>query len=209
MKSGISIRKFAEREGVSDTAVRKAIKHGKLKAYADGTLDPSLVGTAWRKANIAGANQRCKPANQVRTKEVRTGSQVRSDGAGQAQDLSHLMEEGETIERAAERLVQSGQVPSHDYAEALRRKENYLALLRQLEYEQKSGTLVDLELAERVLFEGARAQRDAWLSWPSKVGPLLAADFSLPADKMTAALTEYVHKQIAQLGEPDVQFDGK
>lgn len=121
-------------------------------------------------------------------------------------DLIDAVRADETLEAAAERMILSGKVPRHDYAEALRRKENYLALLRQLEFEQKSGALVDLSLAERVLFEGARAQRDAWLSWPSKVGPLLAADFGLEADRVTGALTEHVHKHIAQLGEPDVHF---
>lgn len=215
MAEGISAREFARREGVSDTLVRRAIKQGRLKVSADKLLDPEQLGTAWREGNVPGAltsaNRPCE--QQVRTSPagVRTPSLVRTPAesapaALRETELLDQIQSDESLESAAERLIKSGQVPQHDYAEALRRKENYLALLRQLEYEQKTGALVDLETAERVLFEGARAQRDAWLSWPSKVGPLLAADFGLPADKVTAALTEHVHKHIAQLGEPDVQF---
>lgn len=214
MSEGISIREFARREKVSDTAVRKAIKLGKLTAYGDNTIDPNLVGTPWRRSNLAGANQEREPnANQVRSeKKVRSGSQapkVRTELPAQEPELADLMQDGETLEAAADRLVGSGKVPLHSYAEALRRKENYLALLHQLKFEKEAGLLVELPAAERALFEGARAMRDAWLGWPSKIGPLLAADLGLEADRVTGALTEHVHRHIAQLGEPDVHFDAK
>jgi hypothetical protein len=44
---GISRREFARRAGVSEGAIRQAIKAGKLGAFADGSLDPNLVET-WR-----------------------------------------------------------------------------------------------------------------------------------------------------------------
>ncbi|TMV49259.1 hypothetical protein FGG78_40180, partial [Thioclava sp. BHET1] len=50
--NGISIREFARRDGCSDTAVRKAIKDGRLRKLDDGTLDPDLVGTGWRPGNV-------------------------------------------------------------------------------------------------------------------------------------------------------------
>ncbi|WP_244112580.1 hypothetical protein [Burkholderia gladioli] len=57
-----------------------------------------------------------------------------------------------------------------------------------------------------VLFEEFRAQRDAWLNWPAKVGPLIASEIGIDADKITAVLVAHVHKQITQLGEPEAQF---
>jgi hypothetical protein len=90
--------------------------------------------------------------------------------------------------------------------EARRLKENYLALLRELEYQEKTGSLVDLDLVKRVLFEEHRAQRDAWLNWPARVGPLIAAEFDLEADKLVGALNEHVHKHITQLGEPPLDL---
>lgn len=207
MSAGISAREFARREGVSDTLVRRAVKQGRLKVSANKLLDPAQLGTAWREGNAKGANPRLEKPVRTGANPVRTTTPDRSELPRSDQpELVNDVRDGETLESAAERMILSGQVPKYDYAEALRRKENYLALLRQLEFEQKSGALVDLGLAERVLFEGARAQRDAWLSWPSKIGPLLAADFGLEADRVTEALTEHVHKHIAQLGEPDVHF---
>ncbi len=153
MKQGVSIREFARREGVSDTLVRKALKLNRLKAFDDGSIDPGLAGSNWRERNAKGAN----PANQNANPTVRSSQGDEVDAV--------------TLEEEAAQLLESGGVATSDYAEALRRKENYLALLRQLEYEQKSGSLVDLEVAEKILFEQARASRDAWLNWPTRVGP--------------------------------------
>ena len=192
MKQGISIREFARRDGVSDTLVRKALQLNRLAAFEDGSLNPELVGSNWREGNAKGANS----ANPV----VRT-----SPKGSRAANPSPV--DGETLEEEAARLLESGGEAGHAYAEALRRKENYLALLRQLEYENKSGSLVELEVAEKILFEQARASRDAWLNWPTRVGPLLAADLGLEADRVVGALTEYVHKHISQLGEPEIEVE--
>lgn len=196
MKQGISIREFARRESVSDTLVRKALKLNRLAALEDGSLNPLLVGSNWREGNAKSANRANQNANPV----VRTSAK----GSHAANPLSV---DGETLEEEAARLLEIGGEASHDYAEALRRKENYLALLRQLEYENKSGSLVELEVAEKILFEQARASRDAWLNWPTRVGPLLAADLGLEADRVVGALTEYVHKHISQLGEPEIEVE--
>ncbi|MCU4119312.1 hypothetical protein [Variovorax sp. N23] len=115
------------------------------------------------------------------------------------------VEEGDSPEVAAAKIIAfTGAEMTFD--EARRVKENYLALLNKLQFEEKDGALVDLALAEQVLFEGARAARDAWLNFSSKIGPQLAADLGLEADKVTEALTAYVHKQIAELGEPEADF---
>ena len=196
MKQGISIREFARRESVSDTLVRKALKLNRLAALEDGSLNPLLVGSNWREGNAKSANRANQNANPV----------VRTSAKG-SHAANPLPVDGETLEEEAARLLESGGEASHDYAEALRRKENYLALLRQLEYENKSGSLVELEVAEEILFEQARASRDAWLNWPTRVGPLLAADLGLEADRVVGALTEYVHKHISQLGEPEIEVE--
>ncbi|TAL89273.1 MAG: hypothetical protein EPN62_08725 [Candidimonas sp.] len=201
MGQGISIREFARREGVSDTLVRKAVKLGRLKAFDDKSMDPALVGTSWCESNAKGANT---PANPTANPPSR-GLHPKVDVA--SKNLAGQLQDGESLAAAAKRIAEQGDA-LYDYAEALRRKENYLALLRQLEYEVKSGTLIELAAAKAVFFDDFRAQRDAWLNWPTRVGPLLAADLGLEADRVTDALTAHVHKQIADLGEPGVDLDG-
>ena len=109
-------------------------------------------------------------------------------------------------ENANNPLQSAGGGKGLSYAEALRLKENYLALLRRLEYEEKSGSLIELSTVEAIVFEMFRAQRDSWLNWPMRVGPLLATDLGLDVERVTDALTAYAHKHIADLGEPDADF---
>lgn len=194
-EKGLSIREFARREGCSDTLVRRAITQGRLKAKKDGTLDPALIGSPWRQANATASKPDAMPARPASSRRP----------AGSQGSAGSTLGDDDSLEADASRLLNEGE--GVDYAEALRRKENWLALLRQLEYEQKSGALVELAVAQAVLFEASRGQRDAWLNWPAKIGPLLAAELGLEeADRVTEALTAHVHKQISDLGEPAADF---
>lgn len=68
------------------------------------------------------------------------------------------------------------------------------------------GELIDVERAEQVLFDAVRRIRDAWLAWPSRIGPLIAADMDRPADLIVEALTKLVYQQLAELGEQEGEF---
>lgn len=61
------------------------------------------------------------------------------------------------------------------------------------------------------MFDQAWASRDAWLNRPTRIGPLVAADLGLEADRVVETLTEYMHKHLQQLGQPEteVQFEGE
>lgn len=91
-------------------------------------------------------------------------------------------------------------------AEADRVKANALAGLRALELLRRTGAVVEMEVAERALFEVSRAVRDSWLNWPSRIGPMMAADLGLPPDKVVEALTRHVHEQLTEIGEPQADF---
>lgn len=55
---GISVREFARRDACDEKLVRRAIAGGFLERFRDGSLEPALVGTGWRKTN-----RRRGPAN--------------------------------------------------------------------------------------------------------------------------------------------------
>lgn len=188
---GISAREFARRAACDEKQVRRALASGRLHADAGGLLDPTQLKLGWRKA----------------TRASRKGADKSEMSAGLSAELSAPLEmrDDETPVVAASRLVREFGA-EHDLNEAIRIKENYNAMLRRLEYQQKEGSLIELELAEQVLFEGARQARDAWLNFPARIGPMLAATLGLEADKVTEALTPHVHKQISDLGEPEADF---
>ncbi|CAB3766452.1 hypothetical protein [Paraburkholderia solisilvae] len=89
------------------------------------------------------------------------------------------------------------------FDEARRLKEVYLALLNGIEYEERIGSLINLNEAQTVFFEEFRSARDAWMNWPARVGPILAAELNVDAGRVTELLTGHVHRHITQLGEPD------
>lgn len=191
--AGISIREFARRDGCNDKLVRRAITQGKLKTLANGLLDEKLVGTGWRKNNRRNAPTEApkpdadKPADTVRTPEPPLEPTVTS------------------LKEWLDRILAGDFVPLF---EAEKVKENALALKHLLDGRQKAGELVDAQIAQNVLFEQARAFRDILLNWPAKIGPLLAADLGLDAERVVEALTRYVHQLLGELGEPDADFSG-
>lgn len=168
-RQGVSIKQFARLDGCTDTLVHRGIAQGKLIAFADGSIDPALAKTPWRKGNIAanGANS------------------YGSDPAGAL--LSYP---------EAQRLKENN----------LARKEGYQALLRKLEHEVKSERLVDGEAASAEVFNIARIERDAWVNWPSRIAPLLAAEFGIDSVAFTVALERHVREHLAERAEPRLRF---
>jgi hypothetical protein len=59
---GVSLRSYAKHKGVSESAVRKAIKSGRLTPLADGTVDPAIADRQWTR----NTNLRIQPSEPTR-----------------------------------------------------------------------------------------------------------------------------------------------
>lgn len=171
MRSGISARAFAKLDGCSSTLVLRGIKEGRLKPLPDGSLDPALARSGWRAGNRQDA----------------AGSAGARPGAQQGDADADLDD--------AERLIASEGLLSLVDAERL--KENYLARLRQLEYDQKAGAVVPVEaIAKRVGDAFARV-RTRLLAIPPERAPRLHRCKTLP--EMQDALTEAIVEALQEL----------
>jgi hypothetical protein len=197
--AGISIREFGRRDGCDDKLVRRAIQSGRLTALPDGTIDPALVNTGWRKTNRRLSAAADPHADK--TKKVRASKSAPSESVAAGQELPPDVESD--LETFVARLL-AGQFAT--LIEAERVKENALALKHVLAARREAGSLIEIEAAESVVFQTFRAARDAWQNWPVRVGPLIAADLGLEADKVTEVLTAHVHQHLADLGEPAADF---
>lgn len=224
--AGISIREFARREGCDDKLVRRAIGRSALPVLSDGTLDPALIGSGWRKANRradksadTSADTGADTAPSVRTDEpvsapvsapdeVVVTLEPQPHGGALKRSAAQLEELAEELANAVDEDfiadMLAGRFASHGQAERI--KENALAFKHLLAARRAAGALVEIDTAEAVLFETFRASRDAWLNWPTRVAPLLAADLGLEADRVTEVLTLHVHQHLAELGEPEADF---
>lgn len=202
----VSIREFAKLDGCDDKLVRRALTSGKLKAGPDGKLDPALAGSAWRKRNrraAEGADNAEMSAPNVRTpvpKPARSRKAPPSaeeleealdaiDDEGAGDFLSNLLEGRFALTGRAEQI-----------------KENGLAAKHLIAARKDAGNLIEVDRAEAVMFEAARAARDAWQGFPTRIGPLLAADLDVDADRVVEALTVHVQQQLEQLGQPRGDF---
>jgi hypothetical protein len=67
-----------------------------------------------------------------------------------------------------------GSVPSYSQSRAIR--EAYLARLAKLDYEKRSGKLVDAEEVARAITTLAMGTRDGLLAIPTRIAPILAAE---------------------------------
>jgi hypothetical protein len=206
----VSVREFARLDGCDDKLVRRAIKAGKLRTSEDGKVDAALAGTGWRKSNRRAGATADTPADPAKMSapNVRAVRTPRAMSAPTAEQVEEAAEEmfSEELEGFLDGVLAGNYA---DTATAERVKENALAAKHLLSARHAAGHLVEIEQAEAVLFETERGQRDAWINFPSRIGPLLAAELGVDADKVVEALTVHVHQQLADLGNPHADFTAK
>ena len=75
--------------------------------------------------------------------------------------------------------VEATAAAAESLASAKTRKETALADLRELELRRRRGELLERRVVENRVFELARRERDAWLTWPARVGAVLAAELGV------------------------------
>ena len=79
----------------------------------------------------------------------------------------------------------SGPADSSSYLKARTALTVYQAQDKQLAIQKRKGTLVDRARAEALVFRLARQERDTWVTWPSRVAALMAAEVAAAVEKQT------------------------
>ena len=107
----------------------------------------------------------------------------------------------------------SAPVDSSSYLKARTALTVYQAQERQLAIQKKKGLLVDRARAEALVFRLARQERDTWVTWPSRVAALMAAEVAAEVEKQSGkaikieaailqrVLETHVREQLAALSE--------
>jgi len=70
------------------------------------------------------------------------------------------------------------------------------------------GELVDRAQAIAHVFNLARAEREAWINWPNRIAPILAAELGIDEHTLFVALDAAVRAHLEELGEIKVKVDG-
>jgi len=179
-----SRRKLAQALGVSETAVRKAERAGRIAPEPEGGWDVEKIRQAWQ-ANTDAAQQRQAPPRLKSVPEAAMGA-VRET----------LGERGETVSAGGMTFLQA-----RTANEVLKAQE------RRLRLQQMKGELVDRAKATAQVFTLARQERDAWAQWPARVAANLAADLGLGSHAVQNALEAAVKEHLAELAKIRAKLD--
>lgn len=204
----LSLSAYAKTHGATRQAAAKWRDNGAL--VLEGKLvdvkksDARMRAAGLGRFKSSGEGGQPPPATKARNRrEVARKVPRRKTEIDDDEDDEDDLPSDEELKDFVENLLQ-GRFLSKVGAAAV--KENSLALKHWLAGLKAANAVVDVEVAEAIFFESARAERDAWMSFPARVGPLLAADLDVDTESVVEALTIHVQKQLEHLGEPEVDF---
>jgi hypothetical protein len=174
-----SNRALARSLGVSETAVRKAEKAGRIRRAGDGSWDLERVKAAW------GAN---------------------TDQAQQRKGLRAVLE---AAVGAVQQTLQEQGLPAAGgmtFLQARTANEVLKAQERRLRLQQLKGELVDRARAVSLVFRLARDERDAWSGWPARIAAVLAAELGCDLHPLQTALDRHIRDHLDELAEPKLDL---
>ncbi len=191
---GLSIRAYARHRGVSDTAVHKAIKAGRITPEADGTIDPANADRQWdRNTDATQQRETASKARPAPKLAVMPEVPAVSTGAATASANAPLSTGGTSLLQAK------------TANEVLKAQTNKVRLARL------KGELVDRSQAIAHVFKLARTERDAWLNWPARISAQMAAKLGEKANidphDLHVALEAAVREHLLELGEMRPRVD--
>lgn len=174
----VSLREFGREIGVSGEAVRKAIKSGRIPAEALGTnpnngrpeiRDVALARRSWGdNTNAAKAHQAAQPRADKRPAGAPAPTVAAIDTpAGPAN---------------------SG-ASAANYAKARAVRETFAAKLAQLEFEERSGSLIPVEQVKLSQHSQGMRVREAVLNIPDRIAAALSAALGKDIDPHTVHVT--------------------
>jgi len=173
-----SNRELARQIGVSETAVRRAEKAGRIRREPDGAWDLARVQAAWS-SNTDRAQQRRQHGAMKTVREAAVAA-VRET----------MREHGEPIAAGAMTFMQA-----RTANEVLKAQE------RRVRLQRLKGELVDRAKALAQVFKLAREERDAWVNWPARVAAMMAAELELDPHQLHTVLEHHVREHLAELAE--------
>ncbi len=177
----ISIREAARRLDISASTLIRQVKGGQIRSH-DGKV---------RLAEVV--EDRASNIDQTRAHRRKTaGAQPDSSSDSSAPDAS-----GSAAPDA----------PSPFHL-ARTDKEAWTARLRRLEFEQKEGRLVDADRVRTSVFAIAREERDAWINWPARVAPVMAAALGVDPVALAVELERHVREHLTERAEPRLRLAG-
>lgn len=144
--AGMTQREYAAHRGVSQPAVSKALKSGRIKLEPDGKIDPAKADAAWARNTDPEkqANGRTGGALTVRTAQPRAPTDAPPAAAKPA---------GRAPVSTKSDGASEGDPPKIDYNRARTVRETFSAKIEELNYQKLSGQVVPIDPVKVGLFK--------------------------------------------------------
>lgn len=158
MSELLSIRAYARQRGVSHVAILKAAKAGRI-TLVDGKVDPTTADQQW------AANTNPGQGHAAASKASAATLEAAKAAAGPGESRPPGGQGGG-----------NGAVAGPTYAVQRAIREGYMARLARIEYEMKTGKLVEADKVRVKAFNAARKAREMLLGLPDRLSPQLAGE---------------------------------
>jgi hypothetical protein len=168
---GLSIRAYARQRGVSDTAVHKAIKSGRITPEPDGTINPVKANAAWNRNSDPAQQRKQTPSPPPKTRPQPIQPAVQKPSLPKA----------------------SG--PDFQTSRAV--KETYAAKMAMLDFEERTKGLISTDEVRVSAFNLARRVRDRLQLIPHRLAAVLAAE--MIAEEVEKILEKEIRKALEEL----------
>ncbi|MBF0213040.1 MAG: hypothetical protein HQM00_05670 [Magnetococcales bacterium] len=179
---GISIRAYARLRGVTEGAVRKAIKTGRISIEPDRTIDSDKADCEWDNNTNQLYNEKYKENIGVSSNNAKQNSSDYS--TSESINKSHVRDIG----------TSENNIPSYQISRAVR--EAYLAKKARLDYEVRAGKLLSSDEVAKSAFNIARIVRDKILNIPRRYPSLLLSSEILLSEDDCKKVEQILHKEL-------------
>ncbi len=182
---GLSITGYARHRGISQPAVSKAVKVGRITLLPDGTIDPELADKQW--------------AGSVSIVKGQKASSAPKKSKPAAEEVDHS---AVTPEAIADMVIPDGLTLTEIKAlhETIKARHSLLNLKKERD------ELTDLAIVNKRLFEVGRELRDGWLNWVNQVSGILSAKLQVDQHTLTIALEHEVSAHLAEIAKSDLKI---
>jgi hypothetical protein len=187
----VSLRAYARHRGVSLRAVQKAIQAGRIEKSPAGKIDVPIADTQW--------DTRTAPRPLIAKRNGSPQKQKTVPADGQSRRFPEP-NRNPNVPADPRMDLPRGDLPGAsgaDYSRARAVRENYLARMSKLDFEERSGKLVSRDEIQVAAFNKFRTFRDGMLNLPDRLAAVLAAEsdsakvHELLATEIRKALLEF------------------
>lgn len=152
---------YAKRKGLSTGRINRLVKQG--------VFDEALRNIGRRKKPFIDSDV----ADAILDSKLQPSGPLDNEEKPEL-DISRVKQKGKVSEEERKEVIKAGKGGTLSYSDARTMHERYRAVLKKLQFEEKSGKLVSTEGVQRQAFTLGRQVRDAVLNVSDRIAPILA-----------------------------------